>query len=425
MVDVGRVLASLRVSSLRVHGTLDGFADVEEGFLRTYLDMTDGDQRRARLFEAVALLVAAAAPFRLQREGWEQGAELMLAEAERMLDLSLVPPGVATGMSPGGKPEVSFEERSRWALDGPFAQALLVPVVHETYGSDIELTECQAELSEQRRDRLHVRWSVKGYRGAERWRGSFAGVGFPDDSGRGRLRRLEIARDVAAHHAGALQLPRPLGHLAPISMIVFIPPAGGALAQLLDTPHQPEALRRTADALAAFHGLTMDLGKGLETARILDAARRRVERLARTGHPDAPEARILLERIEDAVIVAGECRAPTIFGLHPRHLRINGAEVAASLLEDVLQADPRATVGDLLAELAVGALERRQIPSAAEQLRHAYAEAAGCSEEELRAFEAIGLLSRACKRGVKRPADGGVASTIRYAASLVCCNLPS
>ncbi len=44
MVDVGRVLASLRVSSLRVHGTLDGFADAEESFLRAYLDHTGEDE---------------------------------------------------------------------------------------------------------------------------------------------------------------------------------------------------------------------------------------------------------------------------------------------------------------------------------------------------------------------------------------------
>jgi hypothetical protein len=51
MVDVARVLASLRVSSLRVHGRLGGFVREEEGFLRSDLDVTAGDERRARWFE--------------------------------------------------------------------------------------------------------------------------------------------------------------------------------------------------------------------------------------------------------------------------------------------------------------------------------------------------------------------------------------
>jgi hypothetical protein len=206
-------------------------------------------------------------------------------------------------------------------------------------------------------------------------------------------------------------------------MIVFVPPAGDVFARLLDTPRQSEALRRAADALAAFHGLTIDLGKEWKTTRHLDAVRRRVDRLARTGHVEARAARVLLECIEAAMEAIGERSAPAVLGLHPSYLRIDGACVATSVFDDVRLADPLLTTGDLIAKLAVGALERSQTPSAAERLRRAYADAAGCSEDELAAFEAIGLLSRACRRAVTQPTDRWLAPAIRYAASLVSCNV--
>ena len=419
MVDVGRVLASLRVASLRVHGTLAGFADVQEDFLRTYLDITRDDERRARLFEAVALLVAAATPFRLQRDGWEEGAELMLDEVERILQLSRAKSPLATGGPPEMRTEVPFDERSQWALDRPYAQALLVPVVHEAQGSDIEVTGCAGKLIDERRNRVHMRWSMHGYRGTAPWRGSFDGVSFRNDSGRGRLRRLEIANDAVTRHPGALRLLRPIGHLGPISMIVFVPPSGDLLAELLDTPREHDAIQRTAAALAAFHTLSIDLGKMRETSRYADSVRRRVRRLDQAGSVDALYARLLLERLEPKLDSTSGRLAATVLGLHPAHLRIDGTSVGVSLFYDVLLADPLVAVGDLLAELAAGALEHSLMPSTAERLRRAYSDAAGCSEETLAVFEAIGLLSRACRRGAREPTDRAVALMIEHAASLV------
>jgi Ser/Thr protein kinase RdoA (MazF antagonist) len=418
MVDVGRVLASLRVSSLRLHGTIEGLADVQDGFLGAYLDATHGDERRARLFEAVALLVSAAAPFRLQREGWEQGAELMLDEVERTFELSLAGTRIY-GTPPDLEREVPFEARPEWALNRPYAQALLVPVIHQSEGADIEVTECLPALQEQRRDRFQVRWSLKGHRGKARWRGSLNGIGFPGDSGRGRLRRLELATAVLQEHPGALQLPRPLGHLAPLSMIVFAAPRGHALATLLGTPLETQALGRTAAALAYFHSLRMDLRKERETAREVRSARRRIGRLEQAGHPSAPEVRALLDRLEPVLAARGERRAATILGLHPQHLRIADTSAAASLFVDVLWADPLLAAGGLLAHLATAALSRGHVPSAAGEFRRAYANAAGCGEDCLRTFEALALLSRACRVGLKPVGGPALPPIIRYAGSLV------
>jgi len=84
LVDVGRFLASLRVSALRVSASPEGLVDAEDAFLDEYLTLSQVDEKRVRLFEAISLLVAAGAPFRLQRPGWEEQTSLLIEEAERV-----------------------------------------------------------------------------------------------------------------------------------------------------------------------------------------------------------------------------------------------------------------------------------------------------------------------------------------------------
>jgi aminoglycoside phosphotransferase (APT) family kinase protein len=83
MVDVGRFLAALRVSALRVTAQSFSLNAVGTAFLDEYLHRAPGDERRVRLYEAAALLTSAAAPFRLQLPGWEEAATVLVEEAER------------------------------------------------------------------------------------------------------------------------------------------------------------------------------------------------------------------------------------------------------------------------------------------------------------------------------------------------------
>jgi aminoglycoside phosphotransferase (APT) family kinase protein len=418
MVDVGRVLASLRVSSLRIHGTLDGFADVEESFLRTYLDATGDDERRARLFESVALLVAAAAPFRLQRQGWEHSAELMIDEVERVLDVSCA--GRQVAIAPAAPAhQITFAERRFWALDAAYAQALLVPIVHGAFGGDIEVTECAPKRQEAPRDRLHVRWSVKGYRGSERWRGALDGVSYSDDTERRRLRRLEIATAALADHPNALRLPRPLGHLGPLSMTVFTPVAGRRLLDVLNTDAGPAALRCVAAALATFHALTIDVGRQRETRRDVATVRRRLDRLSQAGHADARAAAALFDRLHPTWLAAGERRALTPRLLELSAIMIDGERSGLAVVDDLACAEPLVTAGSLVAQLAVSALEREELPAAAGQFRDAYVDASGCSADELHAFAALALLSQASQDGVRKRRARFVRPIVDYAASLI------
>lgn len=406
MVDVARVLASLRVASLRVHGTLDGFTDAGEEFLRTYLERTGDDERRARLFEAAALLVAAAGPFRLQREGWAQSAESMLDEVDHALALSM------NGRPVAGAPAepvrgIPFEQCSEWALDRPYAQALLAPLVQETYGRDLEVTECHPRLRESKADRLHVRWNLKGYRGNERWRGVVEGWGLRGHSGRGLLRRLSAANAALAAHPYALRLPEPLGHLDSLSLIASVSPDGEPVVRMLATPHEAEAVERLGRAIAGLHSLDIELGKERETGRELRTVRRRVERIP-AHTPAGAFARELIRRLEPLLDAIGERRLPVVIGLSLRHLRVGPAGVSVALVDDVVSGEPALAAADLLAQFRARALERAEPASAAATFATAYTAAGGVPQHELAVFEALLLLAKAClkKEGRRDPLVG-------------------
>ena len=85
MVDVGRFMASLRIPAFRVFGRASALEYASEAFLEEYLHVAGGHERRARIFEAASLLIAAGSSFRLQRERWPEEIELLLASSERII----------------------------------------------------------------------------------------------------------------------------------------------------------------------------------------------------------------------------------------------------------------------------------------------------------------------------------------------------
>lgn len=394
MVDVGRVLASLRVASLRVHGTVDGLDEAGEDFLQTYLRHSGDDVRRARLFESASLLIAAAAPFRLQRPHWEEGAEGMLEEVERALDLSQ---GVRIGGSvPASRLRLPLEEQRRWATEPPYAQALLVPVVHETFGAGIEVTECSPRVLSAPDDRVHVRWRLKGYRGSERWYGTLEGFGSDGHSGHGLLARLQRATAGLEEHPTVLRLPIVAGHLASLAMIVVHPPPGEPLNQVLTRPGTDAALATAAAALAGLNALDTGIGKERETARTISRVQRCVERLERNGHARGAAAAALLEQVLHQMRAVPERRGTVPEGLRLRDFRMNEDVTSAAVVTDLVTADPLVAVGNLLAELHVVSADHGA--ARPHLFRTSYAAALGVPPAQILPFEILAMLGDACRR---------------------------
>ena len=77
--------ASLRIPALRVFGRASALEHASDAFLEEYLRVAGGHERRARLFEAASLLIAAGSSFRLQRERWPEEIELLLEASEHIV----------------------------------------------------------------------------------------------------------------------------------------------------------------------------------------------------------------------------------------------------------------------------------------------------------------------------------------------------
>jgi hypothetical protein len=400
MLDIGRLLASLRVASLRLNGKLDGLSAVGEGFLETYLDRTGEDVYRARLFEAASLVTAAATPFRLQREGWEDYADMMIDEVERVLDLSVTGARVA-GTPADFKREIAFKDRAGWAMDKVYAQALLVLLVHDAYGSDIEVTETRPRNKGVSATKIRVAWKLNGYKGQQRWKLAVEGIGFPDTSGRNILHRLEHAHSAAAVDSACLQLPRPIGRIAPLSLVVFEPPRGERFTSALGTERETASVSRLAEALARFNALDIELTKARETARIVRSVARRVRIFEQSGNSAAPAARELLSAITELLDLDGGRSAPTIFPFGLRAIRATDTGFATSTVHDVVMANPLLNAASLLAELALNALGRGARSPIAEVFRNSYQNASGESASDLALWEALMLLRLACVTGLQ------------------------
>jgi 2-polyprenyl-3-methyl-5-hydroxy-6-metoxy-1,4-benzoquinol methylase/aminoglycoside phosphotransferase (APT) family kinase protein len=85
MVDVGRFMASLRIPALRAFGKASALEQAGNAFMEEYLRAAGGHERRARLFEAASLLIAAGSAFRLQRPHWPEDIEILVETCERLI----------------------------------------------------------------------------------------------------------------------------------------------------------------------------------------------------------------------------------------------------------------------------------------------------------------------------------------------------
>jgi hypothetical protein len=198
-------------------------------------------------------------------------------------------------------------------------------------------------------------------------------------------------------------------------MQVYMPPPGRPLSDLLGSQDEPAAVRKLSCALANFHSLDMDLVKERETGRDTRSAGRRVEQLEEAGHPEARPAREIFERLLSILGAFGERRAPTVKGLCLRQLRLDGTAAGAALLDDVLLAEPLLAAGELWAQLRWYALKSGVRPSAAELFHETYITVSGDPERALSAFEALALLWRACRRGMRDGTDPLVGTLIESA----------
>ncbi|HVS03969.1 MAG TPA: aminoglycoside phosphotransferase family protein [Thermoanaerobaculia bacterium] len=411
--DVGRFLGALRVSALRATGRIDGYAELGEAFLTAYLATRPEEERQIQLFEACGLVVAAASPFRLQRRGWEDGADAMVGEAERLLAQSVRRPAAPPAAASRSLPEAA---RIRWALDPVYAQALLVPLARTAHGDDLEIYRCRPERVSAEGNRLRVRWRLSGLRGEERWKGTCEGIALSPEARSGVLRRLAALLEALGDSADALLLPRPLGFLEPLGLAVFepswpAPPAPLALAS--SAGHVERALGR---GLGVVQTAAVDLGRSRTADRELRTVSRRLATLEEAGLSAATRcARLLAAVVELLGAAAPAAPAPMLRGLHLRELQQAGERIGVLAMRDVVAGPRPVTVAGLLAELNAAVDDADARREAAAGLRSGWLAATGAQPDELRPFEALALVRHGVDGALRSPADAAMVE--RHAAA--------
>ncbi len=410
MVDVGRFLASLRVPSRRAFGDIRGLESAGEAFLDVYLTQAGGDPKRARLFEAASLLIAAGSSFRIQRRNWEQEVALLVEEAERVLARALAGASAAAGNG-AARPSLSTDEQSRWVADPIYMQAALDPHVRALYGADV--TRCRVR---GRAEGQAPSYELRGWRGDEAWSTTLRGVRL-ESGGRSLAQALEALEAELEAVPDAPRLPRPVAYLRPLSLLVWELPDGTPLSQLLeqgDAGNMAEAAERLARALAAVHAAAVELEKERGLDDELRRLRKRHSALA-DGQPTfAAACAPLLVEIERRYASVASRRAPVLGTVHPHHVLCHDGRVGLGKIEEIALAHPFIDAGDFLARLTLLGLRRARLAGAldvADRFRRAYSVASEGEADGLPGFEAAALLRLALTL-VERESDVEIAQRL-------------
>jgi len=422
LLDIGRFLSALRVSSLRVSGRPDGLAEAGEAFLEHYLAATGEDMRRARLFEAASLLISAGTGFRLQRDGWDRAAELLIDEAERLLGLATRGPST-TGRPSRAEPRPRHPEADRsvvnsaWASDALYAGAMIAPHVRRVYRA--ELTGCAVSPKAATAQRERLRYALSGRRDGRRWKHALEGIVWRRRSGRRPHRRLGQLHEALAGRSQAPLLPLPIAYIDEIELQLLELPRGTPYLECLLGPDGPAAVDALARALGVLHDTAVELDK---TRTVEDELRSLTDRLARLrdGSSVGTTARRLLEGLADLLVDDSATRAPVLRHVTPRRLLLADGRVAVTEVADVALGHPFLDVADFLGHLELAALDGsapRGLVRLADRFRDAYLRERGKELWRLAAFESVALLRLAAVEAQRDPSGAVVAGLLQSAAA--------
>ncbi len=404
LVDVGRLLASLRLPFLRKFGNLSRLEEARAAFLNEYFAIIPGDEQRARLFEAASLLISAASTFRKQRYNWQEVISPMLDECERTLEEAT--PRIVQAISvPAESPAqvFSFEERIRWAMEAKYIQAMLDPTVHEQLGA--EVSDCEVVASRVAEQLCRIDYSLFGWRNGEKWKSRMQGLLRKDHGGRGLWYRLGNMVRVLNEQNHAPLLPRPIAYLPLLQMIIMEPPPlKDPFSTMIGTPGALDATTRIALALASFHNARIEIRKVHSLQDQLTNLLQKVEKSKRIRPDFFVQTSALFDEVAGQIHSVQERITPVLRILQPARIFCEGGRVAFMDVEFLACAHPLIDVGSFLAHLTLlGIQNGKQQESAevADRFCNSYFEAMTMPVHGLEVFEAMALLGLACNLAEK------------------------
>jgi aminoglycoside phosphotransferase (APT) family kinase protein len=413
-LDVGRFLSALRTSALRTYGNVSALKHAGQAFLETYLQLTNEDESRLRLFEAASLMITATTGFRLQRAGWEEAADALLCECERALQQALV----NRTRTPRPPDAPRRADGKRWALEPEYMRSVLSSHVRREYWA--ELTNCRVREGRASPRAQRIRYDLTGQRHGQPWRTSLDGILWLRGSGRGPTRRVQA---VASALGGdkALFIPRTVASLTSIGLQLVERPTGVALLSLFSEETGAHLAARLAQGLVALHNTAVDLDKCRTLDQELESLRRSVERAAGVSERGGSAVAALFDTIEKRLSAVTESRRPVLRRLPLNQLLWTGERIVIASVDDVVLSHPLLDVADVLARMwwmqsATGCGET--FVNAACCLRETYLGNAGGRCSDLALFEAAALLRLACGRA-KQSRGRGADELLQSAAELL------
>ncbi len=249
-LDIGRLIASLRIPALRLYEDVNALVPAGEAFLDEYRRHREVDMRRVRTFEAASLITSAAAAFRIQRPNWRNDVDVLLDAAESTFE-NVGSRKRSTPVRHNGTWQGDFRSRSSWAKDGNFVRARLAPYVHEeTPGT--EITGLTVVGSRDSSDGCQIKYRLKGVTENQFWSRNLRGYVWRRGGARTIERHLTMATEALAGLPHAPRLPRPIAYLSPISTLIVEVPEGSRLTNLIRSTEPGPTMQVVANGLSAL-----------------------------------------------------------------------------------------------------------------------------------------------------------------------------
>jgi aminoglycoside phosphotransferase (APT) family kinase protein len=195
---------------------------------------------------------------------------------------------------------------------------------------------------------------------------------------------------------GRLSLPRPVGYLSSLGLVLQESVDGERLSNLMAATSVQDNLRLTATAIADLHAISAPLSVRRSAAG--DA--RAVQRLANSLATICPQLAGPIGRLRDDLAAEIEARA-TISGLihgdfHPGNVLVDGDRVTLIDLDNIGYGDPAADIGRFLASLRTRSLRafgtHTALSEAGEAFLQAYLARVSLDVRRVRLYEAAWLL---------------------------------
>jgi len=172
----------------------------------------------------------------------------------------------------------------------------------------------------------------------------------------------------------AIRVPRPLGYVPELKLLVTEYVDGRALATALYDGRSEEPARRMAAAAAEFHACGVTCARRWSPQKELRATREWIAGLSGRVPAEVPRSRELLDMLErTATLLPRELALPVHRDFYPEQLADAGGATAVLDLDDTRAGDPALDVGNFMAHLTLRAFQFPETAAGCALARRAFA----------------------------------------------------